>query len=123
MAQRGRNGLRARKTPLKASHLLHGHSPRVGAIDDDDGLRGRETGGQHGEQLAQGEWPAGRGADYHHDAGGLLGRPYGQSTRWGATGILRGTDLSAHAPYHLDAGGGTDRKSTRLNSSHLGISY
>src|SRR5436853_3954656 len=30
---------------------------------------------------------------------------------------------TAHAPAQAGRGGGIDRKSTRLNSSHLGISY
>src|SRR5262245_63648251 len=51
-----------------------------------------------------------------------VGSPWGVATRFVA-GIGDGTLLHQASYTVIEAAAGLDRKSTRLNSSHLGISY
>src|SRR3712207_8083419 len=54
---------------------------------------------------------------------GCASAPAHRSRRDGAAQGLRGAPASARREPRCDAERGTDRKSTRLNSSHANISY
>src|SRR5690606_41664845 len=100
----------ARCTPLNASIYLPAALPIYLA----DGELG---GGGRGQQVAILRGLAGDAR--HLGVGAVGGVGLG-----GALGVaLQGRDAGRHGRHHLVEGGALDRKSTRLNSSHVKNSY